>query len=119
MPAADAILRDFYNAVIQGELEKARTFLDDRMTYTGLFAVYPTADAYLAAFAHFLTITKRLDVKVVIGQGDDAVIFYEWETTNPQANTLIAEWHHIEGGKIAWARAAFDGRPFAHLFAAV
>jgi hypothetical protein len=33
------------------------------------------------------------------------------------ATTLVAEWHQIRNGKIVRADSAFDGRPFATMFA--
>jgi hypothetical protein len=40
------------------------------------------------------------------------------ETTAPAAAvTLVAEWHQTRSGKIIRAHSAFDGRPFAAMFA--
>jgi len=33
------------------------------------------------------------------------------------ATTPVAEWHQIRNGKIVRAQSAFDGRPFAAMFA--
>jgi len=33
------------------------------------------------------------------------------------ATTLVAEWHQIKNGKISRVESAFDGRPFAAMFA--
>jgi hypothetical protein len=33
------------------------------------------------------------------------------------ATTLVAEWHQVKNGKIVRAQSAFDGRPFAAMFA--
>ena len=33
------------------------------------------------------------------------------------ARTLVAEWHETRNGRIVRARSAFDGRPFAAMFA--
>jgi hypothetical protein len=61
--------------------------------------------------------TTRLDVKVILSEGENAGIFYEMETTKPmRALTFVGEWHEIRDGKIVRARAACDGRPFAALF---
>ncbi len=66
-----------------------------------------------------MRIVTRLDVKVIIGEGDNAALFTEMETTAPApAVTVVAEWHQIRNGKIARAQSAFDGRPFAAMFSA-
>jgi hypothetical protein len=33
------------------------------------------------------------------------------------ATTLVAEWHQVQNGKLVRAQSAFDGRPFAAMFA--
>jgi hypothetical protein len=118
MANAAAILRQFYDAVIKRDMAKARTYLADDMTFVGLFETYPSADAYIATFTGLMGIVTSLDVKIIIGDGDNAAIFYELVTTAPAAaTTLVAEWHQIRNGKIVRAQSAFDGRPFAAMFA--
>ena len=118
MENAGAVLKQFYDAVQQRDMRKARTYLDDNLTFVGLFETYPSADAYIATFTQLMQIVTRLDMKVIIGEGDNAAIFFELETTAPAAaTTLVAEWHQTKNGKIVRAQSAFDGRPFAAMFA--
>jgi SnoaL-like protein len=115
---AGTVLRQFYDAVTQRDIARARTYLDDKMVFVGLFETYPNADAYIATFTQLMSIVTRLDVKVIVGEGDNAAIFMEMETTAPAAaTTLVAEWHQVKNGKIVRAQSAFDGRPFAAMFA--
>jgi hypothetical protein len=59
-----------------------------------------------------------LDVKEIIAQGNHAAIFFELETKAPaEGKVLVAEWHQFKDGKIAHVRSAFDGRPYAAMFA--
>jgi len=44
---AGTVLKQFYDAVIQRDMVNARSYLDDRMTFVGLFETYPNADAYM------------------------------------------------------------------------
>ena len=118
MANAGVVLGQFYDAVIKRDMAKARTYLADDMTFVGLFETYPNADAYIATFTGLMGIVTSLDVKVIIGDGDNAAIFFELVTTAPAAaTTLVAEWHQTRNGKIVRARSAFDGRPFAAMFA--
>jgi ketosteroid isomerase-like protein len=115
---AGTILELFYDAVQRRDMAKARTYLDDNMTFVGLFETYPNADAYIATFTQLMQIVTRLDVKTIIGEGDNAAIFMDMVTTAPvPATTLVAEWHQTRDGKIVRAQSAFDGRPFAAMFA--
>jgi hypothetical protein len=84
----------------------------------GLFETYRNAGEYIAALTGLLQIVIRLDVKKIIAQGDDVAVFFELETKAPAAaTTLVAEWHQVRNGKIAHVQSAFDGRPFAAMFA--
>jgi hypothetical protein len=48
-----------------------------------------------------MQIVARLDVKVIIAEGDHAAIFMAMITTGPvDATTLVAEWHQVRDGKI-------------------
>ena len=118
MPDAGDILKKFYAAVEQKDISTARRYLNQDLLFAGLFETYRSADEYLASLSQLLQIVVRLDVKAVIAEGDDVAVFFELETTAPAAaTTLVAEWHQIKSGKIAHVRSAFDGRPFAAMFA--
>jgi hypothetical protein len=118
MPNAGEVLRKFYAAVVKKDFDEARRYLNENLVFVGLFETYPNAEAYLKALTGLLSITVRLDVKKIIAEGDDAAVFFELETKAPApAITLVAEWHQIKNGKIFHVESAFDGRPFAAMFA--
>ncbi|HSC46928.1 MAG TPA: nuclear transport factor 2 family protein [Gammaproteobacteria bacterium] len=117
MQNAGTILRRYYDAVQKRDMAGARRCLADDMVFVGLFETYPNADAYIATFTQLMQIVVRLDIKSIVGEGENAMVFMEMETTAPvPATTLVAEWHRVRDGKIAWAQSAFDGRPFAAMF---
>ena len=117
METSGTILKEFYSAIVSRDMATARSYLADDMVYEGIFKSFPNADAYMDVFKSFMDFTTRLDVKLIISEGGDAAIFYEMETTKPvRAVTFVGEWHRTRNGKIVWARAACDGRPFAALF---
>jgi ketosteroid isomerase-like protein len=117
MQSAGTVLKQFYDAVQRRDMNSARTFLADDLTFVGLFETYPSADAYIARFTQLMQIVTRLDVKAIIDEGDNAAIFMDMVTTGPvEATTFVAEWHQVRNGKIVRAQSAFDGRPFAAMF---
>jgi ketosteroid isomerase-like protein len=117
MDNAGDVLRKFYAAVAKRDLTAARGCLADNMVFEGLFETYRNADEYMKTFAGLLQITVRLEVKTIIGQGNEAAVFFELETKAPaEAQVLVAEWHQVKDGKIFHARSAFDGRPYAAMF---
>lgn len=117
MSVSGEIVKKFYDAVIKRDLVSARKYLNDDLVFVGLFETYPNPEAYIQALTGLLSITVQLDVKTIIGDGDQAAIFFELKTKAPvEAVTLVAEWHKIKNGKISWVRSAFDGRPFEAMF---
>ena len=118
MASSSEILKQFYDAAIARDLARARTYLADDLVFVGLFETYRSADDYITTFTGLLQITVRLTVKTIIAEGDEAAIFFELETRAPAPGVvLVAEWHQIKNGKIAHVESAFDGRPFAAMFA--
>ena len=118
MASAGEVVRQFYEAAKKKDLATCRSLLSDDLVFAGLFETYPNPAAYLTAFTGLLGITKRIDVKTILAEGDQAAIFFELETTGPvEGTTLVAEWHHVKDGKIVHVRSVFDGRPWAAMFA--
>jgi quinol monooxygenase YgiN len=112
------ILRKFYDAVLSRDLAAARTYLADDLVFEGLFETYRSAEEYLKALSGLLHVTVRLEVKGIIARGNDAAVFFELQTRAPaEATVLVAEWHQFKDGKISHVRSAFDGRPYAAMFA--
>src|ERR1700724_3824746 len=110
--ACGEILRKFYDAVVRRDLAAARAFLADDLEFVGLFETYRSADEYLKALTGLLQVTVRLEVKGIIGQGNDAAVFFDLETKAPaEGKVLVAEWHRFKNGQISHVRSAFDGRP--------
>jgi len=117
MANAGEVVKQFYAAAQRKDMTACRSFLADDLVFVGLFETYPNPAAYLAAFTGLLGITKKIDVKTIIAEGDQAAIFFDLETTGPvEATTFVAEWHQVRNGKIARVQSAFDGRPFAAMF---
>lgn len=118
MTTAGEFVKRFYNAAVARDFTRARTCLADDLVFVGLFETYRSADEYIATFTGLLQITVKLTVKTIIAQGDEVAIFFELETRAPaEGVVLVAEWHRIKNGKIAHVESAFDGRPFAAMFA--
>ena len=118
MPGNGEILKKFYAAVVKKDIGAARGYLADDLVFEGLFETYWSANEYIAALTGLLQVTVRLDVKTIIAEGNDVAVFFELETKAPaEATVLVAEWHQFKNGKIMHVASAFDGRPYAAMFA--
>jgi quinol monooxygenase YgiN len=115
--ACGKTLKKFYDAVVKRDLTEARSYLADDLVFVGLFQTYRSADEYLEALRGLLQVTVHLEVRGIIGQGNDAAVFFDLETKAPaEGKVLVAEWHQLKDGKICHVRSAFDGRPYAAMF---
>ena len=118
MPNSGEILKKFYTAVAKKDIAGARMYLNEDLLFLGLFETYHNAEEYIAALTKLLQVVVRLDVKKIIAERNDVAVFFELETKAPAAaTTLVAEWHQVKNGKISRVESAFDGRPFAAMFA--
>jgi len=118
MKNAGEVAKQFYQAVQKRDLTTARTFLADDLEFVGLFETYHGPAEYLTALTGLLSVTVRLDVKTIIGEGDQAAVFFELETKAPvQGTTFVAEWFQVRDGKVRRVQSVFDGRLFAAMFA--
>lgn len=117
MSEAGDVVRRYYEAVKKKDMAACRALLADDMVFVGLFETYPNPDAYIATFTGLLGITRQIDVKTIISEGDQAVIFFDLVAGPPiDATTLVSEWHQVANGKIRRVQSVFDGRPFAAMF---
>jgi hypothetical protein len=57
------ILKQFCDPMLLRDMAKARTYLDDNMTFAGLFETYPNANAYIATYTQLVQIAIRLEMK--------------------------------------------------------
>ena len=72
MESSGIILKEFYAAIVDRDMAKARSYLADDMVYYGIFKDLPNADAYMAVFQSFMAFTTRLDVQVILSDGENA-----------------------------------------------
>jgi hypothetical protein len=78
----------------------------------------PLRASLLLLCVRYFRMRQKLDVQKIIAEGNDAAVFFELETNaQAEATTLVAEWHQVKNGKISRVESAFDGRPFAAMFA--
>ena len=117
MSTSGDVVRKFYDAVVRRDFAAARAYLHDQLVFVGLFETYPDPESYLKTLEGLMGITTRLEIRMVIGEGDQAVVFFDLVARAPaEATTLVAEWHELREGRIARVHSAFDGRPFEALF---
>jgi len=112
--AADIVER-YFTAFYAGDGSTARQYLrDDNFSFSGPNATFDSADRYAKMADHVGgPLLTRVDRHKVFVDGPDVCLFYDLVTTATPALIPIAEWYHLEDGKIATIRMIFDTQPFA------
>jgi ketosteroid isomerase-like protein len=107
-----SVSSEFFSAFHKGDMAAARRLLRDDLTFKGPLDTFNNADDYVKAIGALAPIIKGIEFRRVLVDGDDVATFYDMLT--PMGTAPIAEWHHIQDGKISAIQAYFDARPFAH-----
>jgi len=112
--AADIVER-YFTAFYTGDGQTARHYLrDDNFSFTGPNATFDNPDSYVKMAGHVAgPLLTRVDQHKVFVDGSDVCIFYDLVIKADPGTIPIAEWYHLEEGKIAAIRLIFDTQPFA------
>jgi SnoaL-like protein len=111
-PDARSVVETYFNAWKANDFPTMRSVLDDRVDFAGPIDRFDNADAYQQAIRGLSQMKTDIVVQKTFVDGPDVVTWYDLHTrVAPPA--LVAEWSHVEGGKITMVRVVFDARPFA------
>ena len=93
----------------RGDLEQARSFLHDDVTFRGPLGATDGADAYVDGIRPLSQMVDPVEPQLVIADGDDACLIYDLVVQGTTVPTVGC--YHLRDGKIASIRAYFDPRP--------
>ena len=83
-----------------------------RGDFAGPIDTFDNADAYQRAIQGLSQLKTNIVVRKTFIDGPDVVTWYDLHTRiGPPAP--VAEWSHVEQGKITMVRVVFDARPFS------
>jgi ketosteroid isomerase-like protein len=111
------IVQGFQQAVAKGDLDKARAFLHDNLSFRGPFDTFERPEPYLEALKRLALIIERIEPRKIFVDDDDVCVLYDMVTRSAAGTAFIVEWFQVRGERIAAIRAVFDPRPFVPLFA--
>jgi len=106
----------FLDALHLRDFVAARRLLADDFTFEGPFDTFRAPELYLRTLERLYSIVRKVTVKRLFVDGDDACLLYDMETNTPVGTALICEWFTVRNQKIVSMRAVFDARPFAPMF---
>jgi hypothetical protein len=109
---ARAVVETYFNAWKSNDFAAMRSVLADALDFVGPIDRFDSADAYQQAIRGLSQMKTDITVQVCLADGPDVVTWYDLYTRiAPPAP--VAEWSHVENGKITRVRVVFDPRPFA------
>jgi hypothetical protein len=107
-----AVVETYFDAWKNNDFATMRSVLDDRLDFVGPLDHFDDADAYQQAIRGLSQVKTDIVIHKTFVDGPDVVTWYDLHTrVAPPAP--VAEWSHVEHGKITGVRVVFDARPFA------
>src|SRR5579859_1540338 len=109
---ARAVVETYFNAWKSNDFATMRSVLADALDFAGPIDRFDSADAYQQAIRGLSQMKTDITVHVCLADGPDVMTWYDLHTRiAPPAP--VAEWSHVDNGKITRVPVVFDPRPFA------
>jgi hypothetical protein len=112
MTDARATAATYFDAWRERDFTRLRSVLADDVDFAGPLARVRGADDCLRGLQRMAQIMTGLEVRKVFRDGSDVLTWFDLSTS--VAETVpVANWMHVEDGKITRIRVAFDARGIA------
>ena len=112
MTDAAAAAATYFDAWQARDFTRLRSVLADDVDFAGPLGTAKGRDECLRGLRGMAQIMTGLDVRRVFHDGDDVLTWYDLATS--VAETVpVANWMHVQDGKITQIKAAFDARGIA------
>ena len=102
----------YFDAWKANDFDTMRSLVDDDITFVGPLAQLQGAQDYMEGIKGMSRITSDIVIRKTFVDGPDVLTWYELHTT-VASPIAVANWLHIEDGKITSLRVAFDARELA------
>jgi ketosteroid isomerase-like protein len=111
-PESARVAQTYFDSWRAHDFDTLRTILADDVTFQGPLAEVEGADAYRDSLARLGKITKDIVVRRVFVDGPDVLTWFDLHT-EVAPPTPVANWCHVEDGKITRVQVTFDPRGLA------
>src|SRR6266849_1550027 len=110
-PQARAV--SYFEALARKDRAAIRAMLVDDGSFIGPLQSFTEADAFMNEADIFMRLTKKVDIKRVLADGDDVCIFWDYTTIVPSIPVIpVAAWLTIEADKIKYFHLHFNPATF-------
>jgi len=112
MTDAATVAATYFDAWRAGNFARLRSVLAEDVDFAGPLGQVQGAEGCLRGLQGMAQIMTGLEVRKVFRDGPDVLTWYDLATS--VADTVpVANWMHVEDGKVTRIRAAFDARGLA------
>ena len=111
--SATAAAAAYFDAWLARDFARLGTVLADDVEFAGPMGQVKGRDECLRGLEGLATIMTGIDVKQVFSAGPDVLTWYDMATKVADP-VPVANWMHVEDGKITRIRVAFDARGIAN-----
>jgi hypothetical protein len=109
---AAKIAATYFDAWKINDFEAMRSLVDDEVTFSGPLARLSGADDYMDGIKRMSQIKSDIVIRKVFVDGPDVLTWFDLHTT-VASPVPVANWLHVEGGRITSLQVAFDARELA------
>ncbi len=109
---AAKVATTYFDAWRVNDFDTMRSLVADDVTFAGPLAQLEGAAAYMEGIQGMSQIKSDLIIRKVFVDGPDVLTWFDLHTT-VASPVPVANWIHVEDGKITSLRVAFDARELA------
>ena len=102
------IVEGYSKAWSSGDLETARSYLADDLSFRGSIESFNDADSLIRAISVFLRILKSVNMISSFYDQNEAVLMYDCVTDSPAGTIRTVEYFNVNDGKISEIKLIFD-----------
>ena len=114
MMAHDAatVATTYFDAWKANDFDTMRSLVAEDVIFEGPLATLVGAEDYIKGIRGLSRLISEIVILKVFVEGQDVLTWYEMHTT-VASPVAVANWVHVEEGKITFLRVAFDARELA------
>ena len=102
----------YFEAWKAKDFDTMRSLVADDVDFEGPLATLVGAEEYMEGIRGLSRLISEIVIRKVFVEGQDVLTWYEMHTT-VASPVAVANWLHVEEGKITFLRVAFDARELA------
>ena len=109
---AATVASTYFDAWKVNDFGTMRSLVNDDVTFSGPLAQLEGAENYMEGIKGMSQITSDIVIRKVFVDGPDVLTWYDLHTTVADP-VPVANWVHVENGRITSLLVAFDARGLA------